>query len=58
MEVPRATQTFPESGLRAAASGRDGVPDHIRSDTLLFVRWGQVGRDLIFSHGLGIKHSP
>ena len=33
MEVPRAMQTFPESGLRAAAaSGRDGVPDHIRSD--------------------------
>ena len=33
MEVLRATQTFPESGLRAAAaSRRDGVPDHIRSD--------------------------
>ena len=39
MEEPRATQTFPESGLRsAAASGRDAVPNHIRSDTLLFVR--------------------
>ena len=35
-------QTVSESGLRAAAaSGRDGVPDHIRSDTLLFERWGQ-----------------
>ncbi len=42
MEVPRAMQTFPESGLRAAAaSGRDAVPDHIRSDTLLFERWRQ-----------------
>ena len=44
MEAPRAIQTFSESGLRAAAaSGRDVVPDHIRSDTLLFGRWGQVG---------------
>ena len=44
MEEPRAMQTFPESGLwTAAASGRDGVPDHIRSDTLLFERWRQVG---------------
>jgi len=33
MEEPRAMQTFPESGLwAAAASGRDVVPDHIRSD--------------------------
>ena len=44
MEVPRAMQTFPESGLRAAAaSTRDGVPDHIRSDTLLCERLRQVG---------------
>ena len=44
MEEPRAMQTFSESGLcSAAASGRDAVPDHSCSDTLLFVRWGQVG---------------
>jgi len=43
-------QTFSLSGLRAAAaSRRDGVPDHIRSDTLLFVLWGQVRHRSVIS---------
>ncbi len=46
MEVPRAMQTFPESGLRAAAaSGRDAVPDHIRSDNAA-LRTVAAGRHL------------
>ena len=46
MEAPRAMQTFPESGLRAAAaSGRDGVPDHIRSDNAA-LRTVAAGRHL------------
>ncbi len=46
MEVPRAMQTFPESGLwAAAASGSDAVPDHIRSDNAA-LRTVAAGRHL------------
>ena len=44
MEVPRAMQTFPESGLRVAGLKPERrCAGYIRSDTLLCERWRQVG---------------